>query len=173
MHDAEVVALAFSYPDAVGHARLATAVDSLAKGSVVRRPMTKFLDEVDQLSLAQWEELHTDTLDLNPHVVPYVGHVTWGENYRRGEFMADLNRELNELGIDTMGELPDHLAPILRYLARAAEPLADLGEVLAPAVSEMSKTLDAASPKNPYRHVFAAAQAVVTKPTQVRIGALK
>ena len=52
--------------------------------------MRHFLDEVGSLTLGEWEELHTATLDLSAPFVPYVGHVIWGDDYRRGEFMADL-----------------------------------------------------------------------------------
>ena len=40
-----------------------------------------------------------------------LGHVVWGENYRRGAFMADLNAAMREAGVALHGELPDHLQP--------------------------------------------------------------
>lgn len=135
--------------------------------------MTRFVDEVSGLELGAWEELHTSTLDLSPLFVPYVGHVTWGENYRRGEFMADLKRDMERAGVDLRGELPDHIEPILRYVAATSEPLADLVAVLSDAVGTMSSTLDAAADHNPYRHVLAATARVVadvTSATPVTIG---
>ena len=43
--------------------------------------MRRFHDAVVQLSLGEWEELHTATIDLTPQFIPYVGDVAWGENF--------------------------------------------------------------------------------------------
>ncbi|MCP3988146.1 MAG: nitrate reductase [Actinomycetia bacterium] len=169
MHPTQVVALGYRYPNPTHRESLATAVASLSSG-VASRQMGQFLDEVSELELGQWEELHTRTLDLSPAFVPYVGHVTWGENYRRGEFMADLKRDMTEHGVDLGGELPDHIEPILRYLAVVPEPRADLLEVLPGAVTTMESTLAAADKANPYRHVLAATVAVVQDLKPVMIG---
>ncbi len=118
--------------------------------------MRHFLDEVGSLSLGEWEELHTATLDLSAPFVPYVGHVIWGDAYRRGEFMADLVGALRDAEIELGGELPDHVEPILRYLAATDTPLPDLVEVLPGALATMSQTLKSAAPGNPYCHLLAA-----------------
>ena len=94
---------------------------SLREGSV-KTNLRRFLDEVAPLGLGEWEELHTRTLDLSPQFVPYVGHSVWGESYKRGAFMAELNREMAAAGMDLYGELPDHLEPVLRYLDLVEEP---------------------------------------------------
>lgn len=160
MHEAEVVALAYQYPNPTSIDVLSTVVPTSLEGAV-RRHMQRFLDEVSVLDLGRWEELHTTTLDLSPLFVPYVGHVTWGENYRRGEFMADLKRDMERVGVDLRGELPDHIEPILRYLAATSQPLADLTAVLADAVRAMASMLDSAADHNPYRHALAATLGVV------------
>ncbi|MEZ5381429.1 MAG: hypothetical protein R2754_06480 [Microthrixaceae bacterium] len=169
MHEAAVVALAYRYPGPDSLERLVEAVEALPEG-LARRSMEHFIDDVGTLELGQWEELHTVTLDLSPQFVPYVGHVTWGENYRRGEFMADLKRDMERHNVDLMGELPDHIEPVLRYLAQVPAPLTDLTDVAAASVATMSKTLATAAPENPYRHVLAATHAVVERPTPVMIG---
>lgn len=164
-----VVALGFTYPSP-GHAEaLRNAVVALEEGAV-RRSMERFVEAVSGLELGEWEELHTATLDLSPKFVPYVGHVTWGESYRRGEFMADLKADMDANGVDAEGELPDHLGVVLRYLDTVDEPRGDLMEVLDEAVASMSSTLAKADKHNPYRHVLAAAAAAVGEPTPVRIG---
>ena len=155
MHVAQVIADGYRYPAPDSLPSLAAAIESSTTG-VVKRHLTRFVDEVGRLPLGEWEELHTSTLDLSPQFVPYVGHVVWGENYRRGEFMADLNRSMHDAGIELDGELPDHIAPVLRYLAVADEPLPDLVEVLSGAVATMAQTLHKADAKNPYRHLLAA-----------------
>ena len=160
MGDPTLVATAFRYPGPDRLDALETAVRSI-EDPTVRREMETFAEHIGRLSLAEWEELHTDTLDLSPLFVPYVGHVVWGENYRRGAFMADLSRSMGESGIDTAGELPDHVEPILRYVDTVDDPMVDLIEVLPQAIGRMIKELRSADKKNPYLHVLAAAAAAV------------
>jgi len=172
MQAPEVVALGFRYPTPFQLDELKEAVPVSSQG-IVRRRMEEFLSEIEQLELGEWEELHTDTLDLSPKFVPYVGHIAWGENYRRGEFMADLKREMRESGVDLLGELPDHIEPILRYLAATTTPLPDLLGVLADAVDTMRSTLVKADSHNPYRHLLSAASGVIEDLNTLAIGPLR
>ncbi len=169
MHPASVVALGYLYPTPTSHAELVAAIAAYTSG-VVERHMKRFAKAVGSLSLGEWEELHTATLDLSPKFVPYVGHVEWGENYRRGEFMADLNAAMSEEGVDLHGELPDHIEPLLRYLSTTDRPLDDLVEVLPGAVSSMSDTLKKAAPGNPYCHLLAATVAFAADLRPLSIG---
>jgi nitrate reductase delta subunit len=166
---AEVVARCFLYPRPDSLEKLWAAVEQLPKSSAERH-IRRFIQEVSALELGRWEELHTVTLDLSPHFGPYVGHVAWGENYRRGAFMADLKAAMAAASVDLGGELPDHIEPILRYIATVEEPRADLVEVLPSAVRTMKVTLDKAAPKNPYRHVLAAADDVAADLRPLKIG---
>jgi nitrate reductase delta subunit len=129
-------------------------------GGRVKKAFSLFVERIQGLSLGEWEELHTRTLDLNPPVAPYLGFQMWGESYKRGNFMAHLNYQIKELGIDTDGELPDHLIPVLRYLeaasARGLGPSAELLEVLAPAVEKMRNVLRKSESDNAYVHLFEA-----------------
>jgi len=118
-----------------------------------------FLNGIDRLPLGAWEELHTRTLDLNPPAAPYVGYQTWGDSYQRGAFMAKMNRALAEADVEPDGELPDHLAPTLRYLAATPDPLPEVIEVLGPAVGRMLDALRKAEPDNPYVSLLQAVQA--------------
>ncbi len=169
MHPAHAVALGFRYPSADSPGDLVDAVASLPR-SAVQRALAEFIDDVGELERGEWEELHTRTLDLSPAFVPYVGHVSWGENYRRGEFMADLKRDMESHGVDLAGELPDHIEPVLRYLADVPEPLSDLLDVLVSSIAEMQSTLTAADKSNPYRHLLDAALAVAEDLKPVVIG---
>ena len=171
MKTTEVLAMGYRYPNPSAAAMLRAAVEAESNAEV-KRHMRKFLDEVGALSLGAWEELHTATLDLNAPFVPYVGHVEWGDNYRRGAFMADLKRSMEDTGVDLGGELPDHIEPILRYLAATDQPLDDLVEVLPRTVITMAHTLESAAPDNPYCHLMAATVAIAAN-RPVSIGGRK
>lgn len=170
MHVAEVIASGFEYPTPDSLQRLAEDTETSTHGAV-KRHLERFIAELEKLSMGEWEELHTSTLDLSPLFVPYVGHVAWGENYRRGEFMADLNAAMRDERVDLHGELPDHIAPVLRYLSVAAEPRQDLIDELPSAVETMAKTLSKASADNPYRHLMAAVVDFTADLQPLKIGA--
>lgn len=140
---------ALRYPDPGSLERLRAGLDQAGE-SPARTELEAFMAAVGRLSLESWEELYTRTLDLNPAVAPYVGFQVWGESYQRGAFLSALNRAMFESEVDLEGELPDHLTPVLRYLARTGEPLPALSEQLAPAVRRMASVLSAAEPENPY-----------------------
>ncbi len=156
---AAVVALGLRYPTEESLAMMRTAVATLPGGRAAKE-LRRFVSEIDGRSLAELEELYTRTFDLSPLVVPYVGHLAWGDSYRRGEFMADMKAAMRQVGVDPGGELPDHLEPILRYLTAVDEPHPDLAEILVPAIVKMEKMLRKAEPTNPYRRVLAAARVV-------------
>jgi nitrate reductase delta subunit len=126
-----------------------------------KQKLERFLRQVEDLSLEEWEELYTRTLDLTPTTAPYVGFAVYGESYQRGEFLAALTRAFREEGVDPGSELPDHLANVLRYLARAKNPLPELAEILPQALATMHKTLKTLDAKSPYLLVLEAASEAV------------
>ena len=116
--------------------------------------LNAFIEIVDCMTLGEWEELYTRTLDLNPSVAPYVGFHIWGESYQRGSFMSQLIRAMREEHINLEGELPDHLVPVMEYLDAASEPMPELLSVLDKAVASMQSALRKKDKNNPYLHVF-------------------
>jgi len=125
--------------------------------SPARNGVEAFVKKIGRLTLAEWEELATRTLDLSPAAAPYIGFQIWGESYPRGEFMSKLNRALLEANVETEGELPDHIVPALRYLGAVAEPLPELAEHFEGAVKRMAATLREKDRGNPYIDLFEAA----------------
>ena len=144
-----IYAQALHYP----HPGQVETLQAQAKGSD-REPGMKafasFIKKIGTLSLSEQEELFTRTFDLSPLTAPYVGYQIWGESYKRGEFMAQLSQEMSLYEINLEGELPDHLLPVLRYLAAATAPLPELVEVLDPAIAAMQKSLKKNEADNPY-----------------------
>ena len=104
-----------------------------------------FVEWVNQEALSQLEELYTHTFDLQAVCCPYVGHHLFGDNYQRSWFMAHLNHGYQEKGFSCGSELPDHVAVVLRFLARGdtdefSQVL--LQEGLIPAVEKMTQAFD-------------------------------
>lgn len=150
-----VFAQAFQYPHPGNVDKLEKDAQNASDASG-SKAFAKFIAAVKPLSLAEHEELYTRTLDLSPLSAPYVGHQIWGESYKRGEFMAQLNKEMKAYQIDLEGELPDHLRPVLQYLTASPTPLPELIEVLDQAVEAMHKSLMKTEADNPYLLLFEA-----------------
>lgn len=150
-----ILAEALRYPIYGRIEVLQAGVMELTSGPV-KKHLSQFLKRVQDLSLGEWEELYTRTLDLNPFTAPYVGFQTWGDSYQRGNFMATLNRAIQEHQVERDGELPDHLVPILRYLDSTSDPIPELVEVLKPALEKMIKELRKTEANNPYLHLLRA-----------------
>lgn len=94
------------------------------------------------------EERYTVLFDLTPTCTLDLGYHLFGENYARGELLAGLAGEIAAHGVDTKGELPDHLPALLRLLARQSDPddrrlLGCL--VILPAIRKIAEELASAS----------------------------
>ncbi len=160
MNTLNLLALVFRYPRAGSLESISSAVSRLPRGGV-KASLERFLKAISKLTPGEWEELYSRTLDLTPLSAPYVGYAIYGEDYRRGVFMAALNRAYAEAGVDAQGELPDHLVPVFEYLARTPNPLPELLEVLEPSVRKIHQTLKTLEPRNPYVAGLEAAHQVV------------
>lgn len=125
--------------------------------SRLRKAVETFLVRGKSRTPEEKEMLYTHMFDLNPLVAPYIGWHIWGEDFKRGAFMAMLKQELGQTGIDLEGELPDHLVPVFRYLAVAGSPPAELLEVLVPALTKMRQQLREQDADNDYLPVLEAA----------------
>jgi nitrate reductase assembly molybdenum cofactor insertion protein NarJ len=91
-------------------------------------------------ALDEVQEIYTRSFDVQPITTLDVGYVAFGDDYKRGELLVNLGRELRAVNVDVRPELPDHLSNVLRLLARwedrtlAAE---FVQEILRPAIERM------------------------------------
>ncbi len=157
----QTLALAYQYPTPGSTNALWEQVNALSKTSS-KTLLERFLKIFSELKLSEREELYTRTLDLTPLTAPNLGYAVYGEDYRRGRFMAALNSEYAVLGVDSSNEIPDHLIPVLRYLAVAEEPLPELLQLLGAALQQIIHTLNVLEPKNPYLLLLEATREAVT-----------
>jgi nitrate reductase assembly molybdenum cofactor insertion protein NarJ len=68
--------------------------------------------------LDEVQEIFTRSFDVQSITTLGVGYVMFGDDYKRGELLVNLNREHREAGIECGTELPDHLPNVLRLIAR-------------------------------------------------------
>jgi nitrate reductase delta subunit len=112
-----------------------------------------FQNAVAGRSFGQLQETYTNAFDLRPDCTPNLGYHLFGDDGRRGLFLAELKGRMEARGIPLGFELPDHISLLLRYLEAVEEERAPVVEdCLLPAVSRMVEILD--STENPYRHAL-------------------
>jgi nitrate reductase delta subunit len=134
----------------------------------VARFLQEFQMFVEQAGDGQIEELYTSTFDMQSDCSLYIGYQIFGEDRRRGLFMAKLREDYREHGFSDGGELPDHLPVILRYLAvrEPDEMTAELvAECVMPALAKLIQALEAKP--NPYASVLRAVSVLLKTDNQV------
>lgn len=75
-----------------------------------------FLDVVPA-NVNDLQELHMRTFDVQAVTTLGVGYIMFGDDYKRGDMLANLNREHLQVKNDCRGELADHLPNVLRLLS--------------------------------------------------------
>jgi nitrate reductase molybdenum cofactor assembly chaperone NarJ/NarW len=126
--------------------------------------LQRFTQQIDVMSVADLQELYTQTFDLNPVCSLELGWQLFGDNYSRGEFLVEMRQTLRRLDVPESTELPDHITHVLpafgRMPAREANRFAS--RFLLPALEKMLQGLNG---KNcPYEEVLEAIRTVVLSP---------
>ena len=123
--------------------------------------LESFYHAMEQRNLEQTQELYTTTFDMQPVCYPYLGYQLFGESYKRGAFMAQLNEAYHAAGYSAEQELPDHMAVVLHFVGLDSANRQDdfcqslLNEGLIPALEKMLKTFGEQS-ENPYLGILSA-----------------
>lgn len=118
---------------------------------------SEFINGIERFTLSDLQELYTRTFDLNPVCALEVGYHLFGENYKRGEFLANLRETEAPFELGQANQLPDYLPVLLRLLNNLEnqELRASLiGECLIPAINKMLTSLK--ETENPYRFLLEA-----------------
>lgn len=134
-----------------------------------------FLHGLKQLELEKLKELYTTTFDMQPVCYPYIGYQLFGESYKRGALMAQLNEAYHAFGFSVERELPDHLSVALRFLGldsanregEFCQTLLHSG--LIPALEKMLKPFGAQS-GNPYFWLLSALQSFLVQIPEKEFG---
>lgn len=150
----EALAALFDYPESDLPARVRNAIDAIASLSEpAARALEAFAaalpgngEAFGPVELDEIQELFTRSFDVQAITTLGVGYVMFGDDYKRGELLVNLGRELRGVGVDGGTELPDHLPNVLRLMARwpDEELVAEFAsEILHPALSRMIAEFDA------------------------------
>jgi nitrate reductase molybdenum cofactor assembly chaperone NarJ/NarW len=102
-----------------------------------------------ELGTARFEEIYTSTFDMQPECTLNLSYHLFGEDQRRGMFLAKLKELYAEASLDTGNELPDHLCSLLRYLALnpgTEETREIITDCLLPTISKIAQRVDSSSP---------------------------
>ena len=131
-------------------------VDELAAGAPdASAELVDFQTAIAQKSLSQLQEIYTGAFDLRPDCTPNLGYHVFGDDARRGVFLAELKERMEARGMDLGVELPDHITFILHYLDLVEEerPVV-IADCLLPSLSKMLEVLRNSG--NPYEHALRA-----------------
>jgi len=109
-----------------------------------------FDKKIAEMDLTALEEKYTKTYDIQGQCCLDVGYILFGEDYKRGQFLVEINRLANEHQVDTESELPDHLPNILKLLVKLdkAERKEMIERILLPALDKMMENFGHTS--NPF-----------------------
>jgi len=143
-----LLATLFEYPDASYPQRVQELVTYLdgryAKASA---ELERFVAHLPSQDLMTMQELFTRSFDVQAVTTLDIGYVLFGDDYKRGEMLANLNREHIEAGIDCGTELADYLPNLLRLLAVLEDEdlINDLvNAIIGPALRDMMGEFDPA-----------------------------
>jgi len=80
--------------------------------------MNEFFEFAKATSIWKWEEIYTRTFDVQAISTLDVGYILFGDDYKRGELLANLNREHIKFENNSSTELADHLPNLLLLLSK-------------------------------------------------------
>ena len=145
-----------SYPDPLIQQQAEDCHAQLQQSHLEAVPaFENFLRGLKQVELERLKELYTTTFDMQPVCYPYIGYQLFGESYKRGALMAQLNEAYHAFGYSAEQELPDHLPVALRFLGLDSANHAGefcqalLNSGVIPALEKMLQPFGAES-ENPY-----------------------
>jgi nitrate reductase delta subunit len=158
-HNSQAALLALAdlleYPGEDWPQRLAASLTLLREET-----LAELSRQTKALPLEALQESYTQTFDLNPVAALEIGYHLFGENYKRGLFLAQLRETEAQYEMDEQRQLPDYLPTLLRLLTRLndRELREDLiAECLLPAIRKMKTALR--SKENLYAPLIEAVEA--------------
>lgn len=116
--DYSLLSKLFEYPHTESDCK--TWLDACAylvdRTSETQAVLQHFIEFIQNSTLTQIQELFLRSFDVQAITTLDIGYILFGEDYKRGELLVNLNREHREAGNICETELSDHLPNVLRLL---------------------------------------------------------
>lgn len=139
------VAGLFDYPDQAYREGAHQALTAVAgRYPDAEQALERFVTLIPGDDVMAMQELYVRTFDVQAITTLDLGYVLFGDDYKRGELLANLNREHISHGNDCGHELADHLPNVLRLIPLLDGELAAelVSEIVAPALTRMIAEFD-------------------------------
>ncbi|MCB0713742.1 MAG: hypothetical protein KDD67_15555 [Ignavibacteriae bacterium] len=137
----DLLADLFAYPEeGFAHRVEQIAVALEETLPAVAAELTRFREFVRNAEQIEVEEVYTRSFDVQAITTIDIGYVLFGDDYKRGALLVNLNREESEAGVDPGNELADHLPNVLRLLGRMEDMALRqelVEKIVAPAVNKI------------------------------------
>ncbi len=117
--------------------------------------LKKFKEHVVSKNMGEQQEYYSKTFDVNALCCIDIGYVIFGEDYKRGEFLVNMQNEQKNAGHHFETELADYLPNVLRlfYYHKNREFVEELAYCMTiPALTEIIN--DFRNPDNIYRNLL-------------------
>jgi nitrate reductase assembly molybdenum cofactor insertion protein NarJ len=104
-----------------------------------------FIALLPRNDLCMLQELFTRSFDVQAVTTLDIGYVMFGDDYKRGELLSNLNREHVAHQVDCGHELADHLPNVLKLMSKLKDEellLELVNEIVAPALHTMIGEFD-------------------------------
>jgi nitrate reductase assembly molybdenum cofactor insertion protein NarJ len=147
LSDYELISGLFIYPQNNSYAKHGEAACNhfavtIPEAAEIMKP---FLEFVAGSSVQEIQELFLRSFDVQAITTLDIGFTLFGEDYKRGQLLVNLNREHREAGNDCHTELSDHLPNVLRLLPKMKDEVMrnEIAlRLLIPAVEKMISEFD-------------------------------
>lgn len=120
LSDYELISGLFIYPQNNSYTKQGEDVYNhlyvtISEAAEVMKPFTEFMANS---TVQEMQELFLRSFDVQAITTLDIGFTLFGEDYKRGQLLVNLNREHREAGNDCHTELSDHLPNVLRLLPK-------------------------------------------------------
>ncbi len=140
------IAEIFDYPgDSYTEQLLATnkfLVTNYPEAATEIQPFTAYMSGIDKLDQ---QELFIRSFDVQSLTTLDLGYVLFGDDYKRGELLVNLNREHRAVDNDCGHELADYLPNVLRLIPKLQDDsfkLEFIEKIVAPALIKMIEAFE-------------------------------
>ena len=80
------------------------------------KTLQSFTKVIGSISKIELEDLYVRTFEVQSITTLDIGYIVFGDDYKRGELLVNLNKEHKKYGIDCGSELADNLSNVLKLL---------------------------------------------------------